>query len=115
MDDFRERLRRLSLGDEALLETVLANERANRIESGLDAKTHALVRFAATVAIDAGPVSYQHAVTQALAAGTTADELVGTLVAVMSLTGVPRAVCAAPKLGLALGYDIEAALERLEP
>ena len=51
---------------------------------------------------------------RALAAVATADEIVGTLVAVMSLTGVPRTVSAAPKLGLALGYDVEAALEALD-
>ena len=50
----------------------------------------------------------------ARAAGATADEIVGTLVAVVSLTGVPRAVAAAPKLGLALGYDVDAVLEGLD-
>jgi hypothetical protein len=33
----------------------------------------------------------------------------------MSLTGVPRAIAAAPRLGLALGYDVEDALEALDP
>jgi hypothetical protein len=50
----------------------------------------------------------------ALAAGATADEIVGTLVAVMSLTGVPLAVSADAKLGLALGYDVEAAIEGID-
>jgi 4-carboxymuconolactone decarboxylase len=114
MEDYRDRLRKLAVRDEALVEAVLAGEPANREASGLDAKTHALVRLTTTVAIDAGQSSYQHAVERALAAGATADEIVGTLVAVMSLTGVPRAVSAAPKLGLALGYDVEAALEGLD-
>jgi hypothetical protein len=37
------------------------------------------------------------------------------VLAVVGLTGVPRAVAAAPKLALALGYDVEAALEGLDP
>jgi 4-carboxymuconolactone decarboxylase len=111
MDDYKERLRKLAVRDEALVEAVLANEPANREESGLDAKTHALVRLTTTVAVDGGQSSYQYAIERALAAGATADEVVGTLVAMMSLTGVPRAVSAAPKVGLALGYDVDAALE----
>lgn len=114
MDDYRECLRKLAVRDEALVEAILANEPTNRQGSCLDAKTHALVRLTTTVAVDAGQSSYQHAVERALAAGATADEIVGTLVAVMSLTGVPRTVSAAPKLGLALGYDVEAALEALD-
>jgi 4-carboxymuconolactone decarboxylase len=114
MDDYRECLRKLTIRDEAFVDALLANEPTNREESGLDAKPHALVRLATTVAVDGGQSAYQHAVERALAAGATADEIVGTLVAVMSLTGVPRAVSAAPKLGLALGYDVEAALEGLD-
>ena len=114
MDDYRDRLRRIALRDEALVATVLAKE-SSREESGLDAKTHALVRLSTTLAVDASQSSYQHAVDRALAAGASTDEIVGTLVAVISLTGVPRAVSAAPMLGLALGYDVDAALEDVEP
>jgi 4-carboxymuconolactone decarboxylase len=113
MDDYKDRLRRLALGDEALVAAILANE-ASRDESSLDAKTHALVRLSTTVAVDAGQSSYQHAVERALVAGATTDEIVGTLVAVIALTGVPRAVAAAPKLGLALGYDVDSALQGLD-
>ena len=112
-DDYRDRLRRLALRDEALIAALLASEPA-REESGLDAKTHALVRLSTTVAVDAGQPSYQDAVDRAIAAGATADEIVGTLVAVICLTGVPRAVSAAPRLGLALGYDVDADLEAID-
>jgi 4-carboxymuconolactone decarboxylase len=113
MGDYRDRLRRLAVRDEALVAAVLANE-PSRADSGLDAKPHALVRLSTTVAGDAGQACYQHAVERALSAGATTDEIVGTLVAVISLTGVPRAVAAAPKLGLALGYDVDSALEGLD-
>ena len=35
----------------------------------------------------------------------------GTLVAAIPIVGAPRVISAAPKLGLALGYDVDAALE----
>jgi hypothetical protein len=37
--------------------------------------------------------------------------MVGVLLAVVPILGEPRVVSAAPKLGLALGYDVGAALE----
>lgn len=114
MDDYRAFLRKLALRDEALVGSILENEATNREEPDLDAKTHALVRLTTTIAVEGGQSSYQHAVERALAAGATANEIAAILVAVMSLTGVPRAVSAAPKLGLALGYDVEAALEGLD-
>ena len=52
--------------------------------------------------------------TLALAAGATSDEIVACLEAVTSVTGAARVVQCAPKVGLALGYDVEAALERFE-
>jgi alkylhydroperoxidase/carboxymuconolactone decarboxylase family protein YurZ len=50
----------------------------------------------------------------ALAAGATADEVVGALVAVLPQVGTPRVVSAARNLALALGYDVSAALEVLD-
>jgi len=113
MDDYTDRLRKLAIGDEVLLAAVLAEE-PSRVASCLEQKTHALVRLSTTVAVDAGQPSFQLAVERALAAGASPDEIAGTLLAVVSLTGVPRAIAAAPKLALALGYDVEAALEGLD-
>jgi alkylhydroperoxidase/carboxymuconolactone decarboxylase family protein YurZ len=80
----------------------------------LDDKTTALLRIAATVAVDAAPYSFQHAVALALAAGATNDEIVASLEAVTPVTGAARVVQCAPKIALALGYDVDAALERLD-
>ena len=82
--------------------------------SGLDGKTWALVRLGALIAVDAAPASYLEAVDAARGAGATDDEIVGSLVSVVTLIGVPRAVSAAPKLSLAVGYDVDASLERFE-
>jgi hypothetical protein len=45
-------------------------------------------------------------------AGATREQIVGTLVAAMPATGVPRIVAAAPAIGLSLDYDVFDALEQ---
>ena len=111
MVDYRETLRRLALNDERFVESVLGMGRDTVEVSRLDQKTHALVRLAASLAIDAAPSSYQANVEVALAAGASIDEVVGSLIAVAPTVGLARVVSAAPELALALGYDVEAALE----
>ena len=88
---------------------------AHSRRSVIDERTAALVRVAATIAVDAAPSSFQHAVALALAAGATSDEIVASLEAVTPVTGAARVVQCAPKVALALGYDVDAALERLDP
>ena len=105
MDDYKEHLRRLALHDDALVD-------GSPLESSvLDARTAALVRVAATVAVEAATSSFQHVVSFALAAGATSNEIVATLEAVTPITGTARVVQCAPKVALALGYDVEEALE----
>jgi 4-carboxymuconolactone decarboxylase len=115
MDDYKEHLRGLALHDERFLDPVLSDETATSSSVVLGSKTAALVRVAATIAVDAAPSSFQHAVAHALAAGALCDEIVATLEAVVPVTGAARVVSAAPKLALALGYDVEDALEQLDP
>jgi 4-carboxymuconolactone decarboxylase len=81
---------------------------------GPDPRTAALARLAAAVALGASPASYQRYVDEARAAGASDDDLVGTIHAVASIVGVPRIVAAAPGLALALGYDVDAALEEAD-
>ncbi|HMB18261.1 MAG TPA: carboxymuconolactone decarboxylase family protein [Gaiellaceae bacterium] len=114
MDEYKEHLRRLALHDDALVEVILSEENALN-ESALDERTAALVRVAATIAVDAATASFQHAVALALAAGATSEEIVATLEAVTPVTGAARVVACAPKISLALGYDVEEALEQIEP
>ena len=112
MDEYKEHLRRLAVHDDALVEEILSEESAT---SALDQRTTTLVRVAAAIALDAAPSSFQRAVALALAAGATSDEIVATLEAVTPITGAARVVQCAPKLALALGYDVEEALESLSP
>jgi len=111
MEDFDLTLRRLTLRDDALAERVLGSEDENVTASRLDPKTHALVRLGALVVLDAAPQSYARSAEAALLAGASREEIVGTLIATMPVVGSARIVSAAPKLGLALGYDVDAALE----
>jgi 4-carboxymuconolactone decarboxylase len=109
--EHEEILRRLSIRDDAYVDSLLAHEPSNVAASGLDRKTHSLVRLGALIALDAAPPSYMEAIEAARGFGASADQIVGTLIAVMSTVGVTRVVSAAPKLALALGYDVAAALE----
>lgn len=111
VDEHEETLRKLAIRDDVYIDRVLGDDRRNLDESGLDAKTHALVRIAGLIAIDAAPPSYMWAVESALAYGATSEEIVGVLIAVMPAVGSGRVVSAAPRLSLALGYDVAAGLE----
>jgi 4-carboxymuconolactone decarboxylase len=83
-------------------------------DEGLDDRTAALARLAALVAVQTAPAAYARGVHLALAGGATADEVVSTLEVVAQIVGLARLVSAAPGLALALGYDIDHALETLD-
>jgi 4-carboxymuconolactone decarboxylase len=108
---YKDTLRSLALHDERFVENVLGMGRDTVDASGLAPKTHALLRLAASMAVDAAPSSYQSIVETAQARGATVDEIVGCLIAVAQTVGLARVVSAAPELALALGYDVDAALE----
>lgn len=110
-----EDMRRLALHDEDCIETMLAMHLKDDRALGLDPKTRALVRLGALVALGAAPVSYQWSVGVALDAGATADDIVGTLIAVAPISGLARVVLATPDVALPIGYDLDAAFEELEP
>jgi len=114
MEHHRQHLRRLALHDDALLGASAAED-STFPDSVIDGRMAALVRVAATIAVDAAPSSFQRAVSRALAAGVSPDEIVATLEAVTPVTGAARVVQCAPKIALALGYDVDAALERHDP
>ena len=114
MPAYEDTLRCLTLNDQRFVDSVLGMGRDTVEVSGLDAKTHALLRLAASLAVDAAPSSYHSIVESALATGATVDEIVGCLIAVAPVVGLARVVSAAPELALALGYDVNAALEARE-
>jgi hypothetical protein len=76
MDEYKRHLRRLAVHDDALLDELAVEGRAVA-PPVLDDKTVALLRIAATVAVDAAPYSFQHAV--ALALGSDVDAALARL------------------------------------
>lgn len=103
--------RRLAIGDQRMLASVCGLEGATADLPRLDARTEALLRIAALVALDAPPSSFRTEVDDALRAGARITDLLALLVAVAGAVGSARVVSAAPRIALAAGYDVEAALE----
>jgi alkylhydroperoxidase/carboxymuconolactone decarboxylase family protein YurZ len=110
----KEVLRSLAVNDEAFIAGALGIHPEYVTASGLDPKTHALVRLGASLALGAACPAYQGYVGAAIAAGATEEEIIGVLLAVAPTVGIARVVTAAPRLSLALGYDVDAALEALD-
>jgi 4-carboxymuconolactone decarboxylase len=105
--DHTEQLRRLAINDTGFTEHPLTG--ADAASSGLDPKTLALVRLAALVAVGGSGPSFGAHADAAVSAGATAAEIVDVLIGVAPTVGLPRVVSAAPKVGLALGYDVNVA------
>jgi alkylhydroperoxidase/carboxymuconolactone decarboxylase family protein YurZ len=108
-----QRLRRLALGD-TYAEAGCPLGLGGGSDAGLDARTQALIRLAAVVALGVSDASYERAGRQARAAGASADDVIDILVALGTTIGLARLVAATPGLSLAVGYDIEAAFEGRE-
>jgi alkylhydroperoxidase/carboxymuconolactone decarboxylase family protein YurZ len=103
-----DRLRRLALNDARFAEA--SPSRLGLEPEALDPKTLALVRLAALIAVGAAVPTFSAQVDAAVAAGASAAEIVDVLVGVVPALGLPCVVVAAPRLALALGYDVEAGL-----
>ena len=106
-----ETFRRLAIGDPALLAAVADLDDGDPGVCRLDERTESLIRVAALVPLDAPQSSYQTAVEATIRAGASLDDLLAALLAVAGSVGSPRVVSAAPRIALAAGYDVDAALE----
>ena len=82
-------LRGLASAEPSVVECLMGALRENLEDSGLDRRTHGLVRLAALIALDAPPPAYLRHVAAARDAGVTPEEILGALVAVGPLVGVP--------------------------
>ena len=103
--DYTNRLRRLALNDARFAETA---PRVHGLDpEALDPKSLALIRLAALIAVGGAVPSYGEQVDAALSAGASATEIVDVLVGVIPALGLPCVVAAAPRVALALGYDVE--------
>ena len=106
--DSGDRLRRLAINDEG---PALHGAGADVAGGELDAKTLALVRLAALVAVGGAVPSYSAQADAAVGAGASVGEIVDVLVGVVPVVGFPCVVAAAPRLALALGYDTDDVFE----
>ena len=108
--DYTDVLRLLAINDARFGEECAG---IGMVQPGeLDPKMLALVRLAALVAVGGSEPSYGAEADAAVDAGATAAEIVDVLVGVVPVVGLPCVVAAAPKLAMALGYDVEDALEQ---
>ncbi len=110
-----ETLRRLTIGDRALLTAFADLDLGDPPVRRLDNRTEALVRLAVLVALDAPETAYRISGESATLVGASMEDLVATLAAVAGQVGSARVIAAAPRIAMAGGYDVEAALETLVP
>ena len=106
--DYTERLRCLAINDDRLADE---NSPCRTGSGALDRKSLTLARLAALIAVGGAGASYGAEADAAIGAGASTSEFFDVLVGVIPVVGLPRVVAAAPKLSLALGYDIEEALQ----
>ncbi len=66
------------------------------------------------MALDGAAQTFRWTIGDALAAGVTPDEVVELVLSVAPLVGAARIANTAPKVALALGYDLDEALEMIE-
>ena len=107
MDELERLLRRLAINDEESVGNVLQGGTAAVGEVALQPKIDLLVELGALLALGAATSSLKVTVTRAVEAGATESEIVGVLLAVAPAVGLARVVSSAPKLALAIGYDID--------
>ena len=108
--DYREVLRLLAINDEQFAEECGTGVGLESVK--LDPRTLALVRLGALVAVGGATPTYGAEVDVAVSAGATSAEIVEVLLSIVSVVGLPSVVAAAPSLAMALGYDINDALEQ---
>jgi uncharacterized membrane protein len=112
VSEARDLLRRLAANDERSLRSVLAptpefggNE--GSIGPALDRQVRVLVRLAALLAVGASTTSLRWAVELASVTGIDEDAVLAALLASAAVAGSAQVVASAPRLALALGFDLE--------
>jgi alkylhydroperoxidase/carboxymuconolactone decarboxylase family protein YurZ len=111
---FQETLRRLAMIDEGFVEDEARLGLGLAKTAVLDHKTVALLHMAVSVATGSPAVCLEWSAGRALAAGASEDEIADVLLAIAPVAGLGRVAGAAPEVAIALGYDVEAALEETD-
>ena len=98
--DPRAQLTRLASGHEVSLQEAL-------VAPALDRRTRLLVQLAALLSVGAPTETIQWAVELAAAAGVDDEAVIAAFEAVAPIAGAARSVQEAPRLALALGFDVQ--------
>jgi 4-carboxymuconolactone decarboxylase len=107
MDRVEQLLRRLALNDEKVVGSVLSRATGLSVPPALDRKAEALVQVGALLSVGAPTASLRCTVEYAQSTGATDEEIFGVLVAIGPAVGLARVVAGAPRLALAMGYEID--------
>lgn len=110
MVDREEILRRLTLGDDRYLDGLIVARRDDREAQGLSHLEEALLKLGALAAADGPDQAFQLVIGAALNAGLSPAQVVDALVVLAPLIGSTRVTAIAPKVALAIGYDMDSAL-----
>ncbi len=102
-------LRLLALNDDESVRRALTAEadRGNSDER-LSDKVDLLVQLGALLALGAATASLRRTVDHALGAGASEAEIADVLITIAPSLGLARVVAAAPRLAVALGYELGA-------
>ena len=105
MDGSEQLLRRLAAADETALKDIISPEWSR--QPALDRRTRALVELSSLLAADAATSSMRWSVERAMTIGVEDAAMIQVLLSAASAVGTGQTVASAPRLGLALGLDIE--------
>jgi 4-carboxymuconolactone decarboxylase len=98
-----ETLSGIAAGDLKLLDTAMGLRESELAATGLDARTYALAKIAALIALGAPPATYAWLVGNAIDDGARPEDILGVLRAVAPQVGGARVVAGALEIMVALG------------
>ncbi len=108
MDQVERVLRLLALNDEESVGKALAIGADRELAPAISVKVDLLVQLGALLALGAATASLRSTVDRAIEAGATEAEIADVLIAVAPAIGLARVVTSAPRLAVALGYELGA-------
>ena len=112
---YRETLRRLTINDERFIRDVLARRGPGGSAAELGSPSQELIRLGAVIALDANPAVIDAQVAAVLGSGAKRADVTDALLTVAPCIGSARLVAMAPRIALAMGYDVFESLELPEP
>ena len=107
---YEEIFRALALGDVELLGSSWDD--LTSCVGLLDGRSHGIAHLSALIALGASEPSISVAITAAIGAGVTTDEVIAVVLSLAPVVGTARVIETAPAVGMAVNIDIDRLLER---